>query len=226
MKRNMMIDWSNPNTMDEHKQRIAFHEAGHATAIYLNSKAKNLPPVYFEIKFKDLDHVTEDDFMNFLTTHDDCIARVEGGRLIESLPPSLDGFIEKLCTHNEAMLDLLADYMTAFETDIVNLLIGPLAEAKHVADMDDELINHHLINMEALKNYGGKSDLAVIQEYLQSFSTSRQQHYEKLAELFGVAFNFVADSANWKAISRLAHYILVSNKNCIRYEEVAAVLDY
>jgi len=225
MKRNVMIDVYNRDIVEEHKQRIAFHEAGHASAIYLNSKAKNLPPVYFQIKFKDFDHVTEEDVINFQTTHDDCIAHVEGGRLIESLPPSLDGFIKKICTHNEAMLDLLEDYMTAFETDIVNLLIGPLAEAKYVADKDDELINHHLVNMDALKNYGGSSDLAVIHEYLQSYSASQQQHYEKLGELFRVAFNFVTDSANWQAISRLAQYIVASNKNCIRYEEVVAVLE-
>ena len=226
MKRNVMIDMSSQDTIEEHKQRIAFHEAGHATAIYLNSKAKHLPPVSFQIKFKGFNSVMEEDVTTFQATHDECIAKVEGGRLIQSLYlPLLDGFVEKLTMHNEAMLDLLKDYMTALEADIVNLLIGPLAEAKHVADTDDELFNHHLVNMNALKNYGGNSDLAVINEYLQSFSAGKVQCYEQLDELFTVAFNFVTDNANWKAISRLANYILASNKNSISYEEVVAVLE-
>ncbi len=97
--------------------------------------------------------------------------------------------------------------MIAFEADIINLLIGPLAEAKHVSNRDDELFNHQLVNLKALKNYGGGSDLALAHEYLESFSASKQQQDEKLDELFAVACDFVSDQANWKAITKLANYI-------------------
>jgi hypothetical protein len=123
------------------------------------------------------------------------------------------------------MMPLVRDYLTAFETDIINLLIGPLAEAKHVYNRDDELFNHQLVNLKALKNYGGGSDLALVREYLQSFSESRQLQDEKLDELFAVAFDFINDYANWKAITKLADYILKSNKNIIGCEEVVSVLE-
>ncbi len=56
---------------------------------------------------------------------------------------------------------------------------------------DDELFNHQLVNLKALKNYGGSSDLALANEYLQSYSADKQQRDEKLDELFTVAFDFV-----------------------------------
>jgi len=224
MKRNMIVETPCHDKFLEHKQRIAFHEAGHATAIYLNNKARNLPPVFFQIMFKDLNGKSEEDLMAYQSTHDDCIARVEGGRLIELLPSSIDALAHETKGHNATMEPLIMDYMIAFEVDIINLLIGPLAEAKYVADTDDELFTPQLVNLKALKNYGGDSDLALVIEYLQSFSACKQQD-EKLDELFSVAFSFIKDQANWAAITKLANYILDSNKNIISYEEVVSVLD-
>jgi hypothetical protein len=149
---------------------------------------------------------------------------VEGGRLIHSLPYSIDGVAHKLIDGNEAVTPLISDYANAFETDIINLLIGPLAEAKHVHSRDDERFNHHLVALPSLKNYGGGSDLALVYEYLESYSGDKQKQDEKLGELFAVAFAFVNDSAHWKAITKLANYILESHKNIIGYEEVVAVL--
>jgi hypothetical protein len=51
MKRNKLIK-INPVKQIEHKKRIAFHEAGHATAIHLNNKARNLPPVFFKLRLR------------------------------------------------------------------------------------------------------------------------------------------------------------------------------
>jgi hypothetical protein len=150
---------------------------------------------------------------------------VEGGRLIHSLPYSIDGLAHKLIDRNEAMMPLVKDYIIAFEADIINLLIGPLAEAKHVYNRDDELFKHHLVNLRALKNYGGGSDLALAREYLESFSANRQQQDEKLDELFDEAFEFVDIYANWKAITKLANYILKCNKNIISCEEVVSLLE-
>jgi hypothetical protein len=176
--------------------------------------------------FKDLNGKSEQDLLTYQATHDDCIARVEGGRLIELLPASIDALVHKTTDHNDAMVPLIKDYMIAFEADIINLLIGPLAEAKHIADIDDELFNQQLVNLKALKNYGGSSDLALAIEYLQSFSTCKQQQDEKLNELFAVAFNFINDRANWSAITKLAKYILNSHKNIISCEEVVSLLEH
>ena len=225
MKRNQIIEVSTHDKLIEHKQRVAFHEAGHAAGIHLNNKARQLPPVFLKIIFKELSSVTESDVMAYQLTQDDCIARVEGGRLIELLPPSIDSLVRELTEHNDAMVQLVNDYMIAFEADIINLLIGPLAEAKHVADADDELFNHKLVNLDALKNYGGSSDLALANEYLQSFSADQQQQDEKLDELFTAAFNFVNNGANWAAITKLADYILDSSKDTIYCEEIFSTLD-
>ena len=225
MKRNDITAITTPNRLQQHKQCIAFHEAGHAVAIYLNNKARNLPPVYFQIVFKELSGATGYNVLIHQATHDDSIARVEGGRLIQSLPYSIDGLAHKLIDHNEAMAPLVRDYICAFEADIINLLIGPLAEAKHVYNRDDELFNRKLVDLKALKNYGGDSDLALAYEYLESFSTNIQQQDEKLDELFALACDFVSDYSNWKAITKLANYILDSNKNIISCEEVVSVLE-
>jgi hypothetical protein len=225
MTRNQIIESPSQDELIEHKQCIAFHEAGHATAIYLNNKARNLPPVFFQIMFKNLNGKQEEDLIAYQATHDNCIARVEGGRLIEMLPPSIEALVHKTTDHNDPRVHLFQDYMIAFEADIINLLIGPLAEAKHVADIDNEFFNQQLINLNALKNYGGSSDLALANDYVQSFSVCKQQQDEKLHELFAVAFNFVNDRANWAAITRLADYILKSNKNIISCEEVVSLLE-
>lgn len=226
MKRSKIIDIpSFDNKLTEYKYCVAFHEAGHAAAIYLNNKAHNLPPVFFQILFKDIDEISEGYKNACHTGHDDCIARVDGGRLIQSLPYSMDAFLDKLSEDDDAMVQTVKDYVTAFEADIVNLLVGPLAEAKYIADADNELFNHRLININALKNYGGRSDIASVYEYLQSYSPNKQQQDEKLDELFNVAFDFVNDYENWKAISKLADHIIESNKNTISCEEVVAVLE-
>lgn len=225
MKRNKVAEPISQSKLIEHKMRVAFHEAGHAAGIYLNNKARHLPPVFFKIIFKEMSTITDLEVMAYETTHDECIARVEGGRLIELLPSSIDDLANKIQEHNPGTKQLIKDYMVAFESDIVNLLIGPLAEAKHVADTDDEFFNHQVVNLKALKNYGGSSDLALAHEYLQSLSGDQQQKDQKLDELFGFAFNFVNNDKNWMAITELADYILNSDKNIICCEDVISVLD-
>jgi hypothetical protein len=224
MKRNKIIDVNKHNRLQQHKLCIAFHEAGHAAAIYLNNKARNLPPIFFQIIFKEISDTSDYDGLAFQRSHDDCVARVEGGRLIQSLPYSVDGLPHKLIDHNEAMAPLVRDYVRAFEADIINLLIGPLAEAKYVHNRDDELFNNKLVNLSSLENYGGGSDLTLVREYIDNFSASKQQQDKKLEELFTAACNFIRDPLNWKAITKLATYILESNKNIISCEEVVSVL--
>ncbi|MGR9014980.1 MAG: hypothetical protein ACU83U_15195 [Gammaproteobacteria bacterium] len=219
MKRNMIFKNISQDKLFGHKRCIAFHEAGHAAAIYLNNKARNLPPVSFQILFKDLNGESEKDIMVYQVAQNDCIARVKGGRSIKSLPYSAEVLAQQAAEHNN-------DHAVAFEVDIINLLIGPLAEAKHIAYIDDELFNHQLVNLNALENYGGSSDLELVDEYLQRLSTCKQQQSKKLDELFTLAFDFINDRANWAAISKLAHYILDSNKSIISCEEVAVLFEH
>jgi len=225
--------------LNSHKQSVVFHEAGHAVAIYLNNQAKKLPPVFFEILLTDLNDTSEEDLTSYQSSHEDCMARAEGGRLIKSLPFAIEGLVHvsnnptagnnvnSVGKWDETVtpLQLIDDYMTAFNADVINLLVGPLSEAKYIIDADDELFSLKLINLDALKNYGGSSDLVLMNEYLQSFSSSQQQRDDKSAELFALAFNFITDKSNWAAITRLANYILDSHKNIISYEEIALLLD-
>jgi hypothetical protein len=215
MKRNKLFKNISQDKLLGHKQCIAFHEAGHAAAIYLNNKARKLPPTFFQILLKDINSMSEESIMVYQV---DCVARVKGGRSVKSLPYSADTLAHKTTDHNH-------DLINAFEVDIVNLLIGPLAEAKYIAHSDDELFNHKLVDLEALRNYGGSSDLEMAYEYLQCFSACKQQQNKKLDELFDVAFKFINDRTNWAAITKLAHYILNSNKNIIDCEEVVALLE-
>lgn len=225
MKRNQLIGSFDQEKSIAQKQRVAFHEAGHAAGIYLINKARKLPPLFLKFVFKEMRDITATDVKYHQTAHGDCIARVEGGRLIELLPASVDSLLHDLTQHNEAIALLAKDYRRAFEANIINLLIGPLAEAKHVADTDGELFNQKLVNLLALKNYGGRSDLALVNEYLQSYSADKQQQNEKLAELFTLAFDFINNTKNWAAISKLADYILAGNTNTIHCEEIVSTLD-
>jgi hypothetical protein len=218
MKRNYQTDVSCFIDDQDLLKQIAFHEAGHASAIYLYNKQKQLPPVYFHISIKELDrqkHSSSDSRL----AYDHFAAVVEGGRLIHSLPVAL---IESTHYFSAAEQDA---YRTAFEADMINLLIGPLAEAKHVALRDDEPFNAKLVNVNALHNYGGTSDLNKVYEYLESFIATRSQHREKIDELFDKAFQFISVPAHWKAIERLADYILNNKENIIGCEEAIAVLD-
>jgi hypothetical protein len=223
MKRNKIID-SFIHNSEQHKQCIAFHEAGHATAIYLNNKARNLPPIFFQIIIRQINGTSDHEGSTYQSTQDASVARVEGGRLIESLPYKVDGLAHKLIDHNEAMMPLVKDYVTAFEADIINLLVGPLAESKYVHERDNEPFGNQFANLQALENYGGDSDLALVREYVESFSASKQRQDGKLDELFAKACDFVSDVSNWKAITRLANYILDTDKAVISSEEVVSVI--
>ena len=77
-----------------------------------------------------------------------------------------------------------------------------------------------------MKNYDGTSDLELVNDYLQSFSACKQQQDEELDALFAIAFNFINDQANWAAITKLANYILDSNKNIISCDEVISLLEH
>lgn len=219
MKRNYQADASCSINDQDLIRQIAFHEAGHAAAIYRYNKQKQLPPVYFQITIKALDRQKDYALKACSLGYDHFAAVVEGGRLIHSLPPAL---IESADYFSVAEQDA---YQTAFEADMINLLIGPLAEAKHVALRDGEQFNAQLVNINALHNYGGTSDLNKVYEYLDIFIATRSRHKEKIAELFDNAFQFISSPSHWKSVERLADYILSNKENIISCEEAIAVLD-
>ena len=219
MKRNYQTNATRPINNQDLIRQIAFHEAGHATAIYLYNKQKQLPPVFFQITIQALDRLKDSTWDTCSLTHDRFAAVVEGGCLIHSLPAAL---IES--AHYSSAADQDA-YETAFEADMVNLLIGPLAEAKHVALRDNEQFNAHLVNINALNYYGGTSDLEKFYEYLEVFLATKSQHKKKISELFNKAFQFISSPVHWKAIERLADYILTNGENTISCENAITVLD-
>jgi len=156
----------------EVSRKIAVHEAGHAAAIYLGNQQKGLPPVFFQIFIDPLNKdFQSSEFSAPPSAH--YIAKVEGGRLIHTLPSSLDEVTKDFSTEQKHT------YQHAFEADIINLLAGPLAEARYVALCDNEPINPALLKVNALQNYGGSSDLEIVNEYLECFIDSDELREKK-----------------------------------------------
>ena len=218
MNRNHMFNNAPNRVLKEINRKIAFHEAGHAAAIYLGNKQKKLPPVFFQIYITPLQSDFSASEFNGKTDQKS-MAKVEGGRLIHTLPSSIEE-----ATSGFTLAQTLA-YQRAFEADIINLLVGPLAEAHYIALRDGENINPVLVNLNAIHNYGGTSDLACVNEYLNCFINTAERREEKVMELFLAAFSFVNDRSNWRAITTLAEYILAGEKTIIECDEIITVLE-
>ncbi len=203
------------NSLDK---RIAYHQAGQAAAIYLGNKHKQLPAVYFQIIIKQQDQ--DDDQLDLFTRRQGrCTATIEGGRLIQTLPLSFPEPTQDFPGHEQE------EFARAFEADVTNLLVGPLAEAKHLLAYDDEVFSPNLINLNALQFYDGSPHLAVITEYMECFVADKAEREQKLTELFLAAFSFVNKKSNWHAISALAEFIQNEPKPVISCEEVITLLE-
>ncbi len=189
-------------------KQTAFHEAGHAASILLGNQRRNLPPVFFQIQnIKLLDHDFQDN------------ARVIGGQLIHSFPIVGYSHLENLSSEDNAKLQL------AYEADIINFLVGPLAEAHYVAQRDGEEINIHLLSIDALKKYyGGSYDIEYAQSYLDFFLSDEEEKNNKMQKLFKSAFDFVNHSGNWSQISKIAEFIVNAKSDLISCEEIRLVL--
>jgi len=221
MKRRHTSNDFYPINHAELSRKTAIHEAGHAAAIYLGNKEKQLPPVFFQLIIKEMnsDFQSAGCLCKSYDSCNNCITKIEGGRLIHTLPSSVDEATSDFSSTQKQA------YQRAFEADIINLMVGPLAEANYVALRDDEPINPRLVNLNALHFYGGASDLETINEYLECFIADKEQRKKKLSELYLAAFNFINDNSNWRAIMALADYILADRKNILECEEIIAVLD-
>lgn len=209
------------NRLDAHLQidkRIAYHQSGHAVAICLGNKKKQLPDVHFQILI--MQHVRDGQpsvpFARRLGNH---TAEIEGGRLIQALPLSMAEALQGLSKPQQE------EYKCAFEADIINLLVGPLAEAKYVASRDGEVFNANLVNMAALRFYGGNQDLDLIAEYMDCFMLNKKDYQRKLKELYLSAYSFINNKANWHAISSLAKHILDEPASCLNCDEITNLLE-
>lgn len=208
MNRNNVTSALNQISHYDLNRETAIYEAAHATAIYLGNKQRHLPPIFFQI----------------IITHDSCnvnnawIAKIDGGRLIHTLPSSIAEATNDFTAAQEQA------YRLAFEADIVNLLVGPMAEAKYVALHNNEPIDPQLISVRALNYYGAASDFMIIKEYLECFITETSERATKVAELFLMAFNFINSPSNWRAIIALADYIIRADKERIDCEEAGRII--
>ena len=196
-----------PNCPEELLKHIVFHEAGHVVAIYLRNQQQQLPPVFFQIIINKKQQ-----------KHRAYFAQVLGGRLIDNLPVAE---IENNYLGSEAERQSM---QKAYEADVINLLTGPLAEAKYVALRDDEIFNSQLVDIVALKNYGGHSDLEQAYRYLEYFIPSATERKLKINELYAKAFDFVNKPNNWKCIQSFASYLLNNEQTTISCEQASEVL--
>lgn len=194
--------------LDELHWRTAFHEAGHAAAIHILNRQKKLPPVFFEIHVK-----------RPTPNNPGFVAKVIDGNLIQNLPIAI---IESLSTLTEIEQH---SCQRAFEADVVNLLVGPLSEAKYIATRDAEVFNQNLVNLTALRHYGGHSDLEKVQHYLEHFVSSKAEQEQKLTELLKQAYWFIDNRKHWECVVKLAQFILESQQEIIACDEAIEVLD-
>ncbi|MDD2761308.1 MAG: hypothetical protein PHH11_13590, partial [Methylomonas sp.] len=114
----------------------------------------------------------------------------------------------------------------AYEADIVNLLVGPLSEAKYVALRDGEIFNRQLVNLNAMRHYGGHSDIVRAQQYLEYFLSSKSQREQKLDHLLSEAFEFIDNPKHWKCIASLAQFILDNRQETISCDEAIAIFEH
>jgi len=218
MNRNHFFNKALNLTHQEVNRKVAIHEAGHATAIHLGNKQKRLPPVFFQIFIPPMKgdfHSSQ--FLNKPPTTQ-YIANIDGGRLIHTLPSSIEEATDGFSSAQKIA------YQRAFEADMINILVGPLAEAKYITQRDGELFNSRLIHLNALHYFGGTSDLESVNEYLECFLSNSELREQKITELFLAAFSFVNERSNWRAITALADYIISEDKSIIECNEIIAVL--
>ncbi len=227
MKRNINTDQLSQVEMNEFQSRMAFHEAGHAVAIYSHNRGQNLPQVVFNIKIKEHNFSESDALAS--EQDEDYIATVEGGRLIPSLPNSENAAKNRLLSLQqlkEDETDVNSDlFLAAVQADIFNLLVGPIAEAKYVSILDDECFNVHLLTLQSLVYYGGGKDIELINQYLQCFWNTDREVAGKLTALLHEAFAFVTEFSNWLVIKTLAHSFLEQKKQFFEYQEIVSVIE-
>jgi hypothetical protein len=204
--------------------RMAYHQAGYAAAIHFGNQDKQLPPVHFQMSIKPQpkDGQREDSRLAVIVEgfFSKYAVKLEGGRLIQNLPSSFAEAVHKMSWYQQT------GYRCAFEADVINLLAGPLAEAKYIMMRDDEVFNVNLINLNALHFYNGSPELELANKYMACYLPNGDERKQKLDELFMSAFRFVDDKNNWRKITALARFIQHQTKaGIIHCEELVCLLD-
>ncbi len=200
-------------------RQVAFHEAGHAAAIHFFNKQKQLPPIFFQITVKYLPHFSNEQLAGLrLLSRNHYIGMIEGGYLIQNLPVTL-------LEHDNYTLHEQLAYQIAFEADMVNLMIGPLAEAKHVFLRNNGIFMPNQLDINIFSDYCGTSDLGEIREYLDILVPDKREHPAKLTELFNCAMMFIESPKYWHAIECLADLIFKSDEESVGCEEAIAVME-
>ncbi|NOU20253.1 MAG: hypothetical protein HOO93_00435, partial [Methyloglobulus sp.] len=105
------------NTPIQIGRRNAYHQAGHAAAIYLGNQQKQLPAVHFQIIITPQERDTRQT-ARITRKPGKYTAKVEGGRLIQSLPLSFADATKHLSPTEQNLC------RSAIEADIINLLAG------------------------------------------------------------------------------------------------------
>jgi hypothetical protein len=198
--------------------RNAFHQAGRAAAVHLGNRAKHLPEVHFQITLSpDAGETRHPNKTKNNPTH--YTAQLEGGRLIQDLPMAIDQLARELPPQDQA------PFRMALEADLINLLAGPLAEAKYVAMCNNEEFNASLAYLNELKLYGGSTVLELVEQYAEWLVTDPSRRNQKLAELFLAAYSFINQPANWDAITQVASYICNQTREIIPCEDLILYLE-
>ena len=208
MERNYQTTTSFTVNNDELDWRTAFHVAGNATAIQIGNQQRQLPPVFFEILVK-----------KPKSPDDQFFAKVVDGNLIQNLPIAVVESFSIMSDNGQHSCQ------RAYEADVINLLVGPLAEAKYVALRDNEVFNLNMINAATLHYYGGFTDLRIVETYLDSFIAAKDNRTTKMRELLKEAFLFIDNHKNWQCILNLANHIINSGMETISCDEAINVLD-
>lgn len=206
------------NTPIQIDRRNAYHQAGHATAIYLGNQQKQLPAVHFQVIITPQERDTRQT-ARITRKPGKYTAKVEGGRLIQSLPLSFADATKHLSPTEQNLC------RSAIEADIINLLAGSLAEAKHVALRDGKVFNANLVYLGALQFYGGKAELEIINEIMVCYLPDKAERKQKLAELFLAAYSFINKQSNWSAITALAEFVRTESQRIIPCEDLISLLE-
>ena len=196
-------------------KKIAYHVAGQCAAIYIGNKQKKLPAVHFDILIN-REQNNKPSESSLLSESIDK-AKIEGGRLIQSLPLA---FAETTYFFTPLQKE---QYLCAMEADIFNMLAGTLAEAKYISLCDDEVFSAKLINLDAIRFYNESSQLELIYEYLECYSSYGGGR--NLQNLFLNAFVFINKRSIWRAITNLAEFIPNANKSIITCEDIISLLE-
>jgi hypothetical protein len=189
----------------------AYYLAGQAVAICLGNQQKQLPAVHFQICLNPCNGNQPECLPCLRKTY---TSSLEGGRLIQSLPM----YFAK--AKNPQFSFEQAENQYALEADVMNLLAGPLAEAKYNAAQNGKVLNQNGLMLSTLCYYGPDSVTEPVNDYLECCFEHPAERKHKLIELLKASFNFINDNAIWGQVKALAAYILAQSKTVIDCEEI------